>query len=273
MFEHKFTPLLGVIVCLVVFLASSCQPDNFDTIKPSEITKQDREELGDKIFVAINNAPDQYPVVPNIPPYDTTVYYFTQRLFDQVSNPIRNTGWTANRPWKVTILDKEEKDAFTIPGGYLFITKGMLLDLREEFELYYVLAFEASLIDNKYLFTRLINRYNTEVINDLSNGDMSGNPDVLELATVLSQLEMEAEDVLAADQNTADLICESSLFDRRGIISILQNTFDDSMEWLNKKNYLNRAGTINSLLDDEINDCGDFQSNGNYQRYILDILQ
>ncbi len=281
MFEHKMTPLIAALLCLFSLTFYSCQEDGFDPIKPSEITKQDREDLGDRIFVAIKNAPEEFPVIPNIPPYDTSVYYFVQRLYDQVSNPIRHDNraattnqWDKERSWKITVLDLEDKDAFTLPGGYLFITKGMLLHLKEEFELYYVLAFEATLIDEKYLLTRLINSYNTEVINDISNGVMEdGVPTALDLADVLSNLEMEAEDVLTMDQEVAELICKSSVFDRKGIISILQNTFDDSMLWLNKKNYLNRSGTINSLLDDELNECGDFQTNGNYQRYILDILE
>ena len=280
MFRRKSTQIFVLcfsLLCLTIF---SCQPDDFDPIKPSEITKKDRENLGDQIFLAINNAPDEFPILANIPPYDTTVYYLVQNLFDQVSNPFRKdqlsslNSWDENRPWKITVIDKEEKDAFALPGGYFFITKGLLLHLKEEFELYYVLAFETSLIDQKYLLTRLINIYNTEIINDISNSRIkTGAPSAINLARELALLEMEQEDIVEADRITAELICESSLFDRKGILSILQNTFDESMLWLNKKSYSNRAGSINSLVDDELLECGDFQTNGNYKRYILDILE
>jgi predicted Zn-dependent protease len=45
-------------------------------------------------------------------------------------------------PWSFGILDSNDINSFATPGGYIFITKGMLLSLRNEAELAAVLAHE-----------------------------------------------------------------------------------------------------------------------------------
>jgi predicted Zn-dependent protease len=45
-------------------------------------------------------------------------------------------------PWRFAVLDDNDINAFAAPGGYIFITKGLLLRLRNEDELAGVLAHE-----------------------------------------------------------------------------------------------------------------------------------
>jgi predicted Zn-dependent protease len=50
----------------------------------------------------------------------------------------------ADLPWRFSVLDSDSVNAFAAPGGYVFITRGLLLHMRSEAELAGVLAHEIS---------------------------------------------------------------------------------------------------------------------------------
>lgn len=45
-------------------------------------------------------------------------------------------------PWRFAVLNNDAVNAFAVPGGYIFVTRGLLLNLRNEDELAGVLAHE-----------------------------------------------------------------------------------------------------------------------------------
>lgn len=49
-----------------------------------------------------------------------------------------------NLPWRFAVVDSDDIDAFAVPGGYVFITRGLLLHLHNEAELAGVLGHEIS---------------------------------------------------------------------------------------------------------------------------------
>lgn len=53
-------------------------------------------------------------------------------------------------PWTFVVLDLEDANAFAAPGGYIVITKGLLLKLNSEAELAGVLGHEASHVVRKH---------------------------------------------------------------------------------------------------------------------------
>lgn len=55
-----------------------------------------------------------------------------------------------NLPWHFGVLDTESVNAFATPGGYVFITRGLLLQMRDEAELAGVLAHEISHVVEKH---------------------------------------------------------------------------------------------------------------------------
>ncbi|MEE9287862.1 MAG: M48 family metalloprotease, partial [Gammaproteobacteria bacterium] len=50
----------------------------------------------------------------------------------------------ADLPWRFGVLETNDVNAFAVPGGYVFISKGMFLRMRDEGELAGVLAHEIS---------------------------------------------------------------------------------------------------------------------------------
>ncbi len=55
-----------------------------------------------------------------------------------------------NLPWHFGVLDTESVNAFATPGGYVFITRGLLLQMRDEAELAGVLAHEIGHVVEKH---------------------------------------------------------------------------------------------------------------------------
>ena len=147
--------------------------------------------------------------------------------------------------------------------------------LKDEHELYYVLAFEAVLMDGKFLLNRLIPEHNTGKLENIARSiPVADGTDAHDLAMTLSNLDIDENDVLEVDNLVADLICNSSLFDRKGIVPILERLQnDDHFPWLDNRFY-DSTSRIDYILNviDEGENCGDFIKNGGYQRYVLDVL-
>ena len=278
------TNRLAFVLCLLVVIFQSSCRENFDPItKPSDFVKEKREDLGDIIQVAIAQHPDVFPVLPNIPPYDTTVYWYVQTLYNQVTNSLRldnlsneNDQWDFDRPWRVTVLDQAGKNAFSIPGGHFYITTGFLKAMETEHELYYVLGFEAMLMNDRTLLDRLISEHNTGKLSNI--GKRIPNEDgtnAFTLAQTLSDLVFDDSEVMHTDALVADQICESSVFNRFGVLSILDRLQNDAtFKWLETRYYdsATRRDYLQNVLNPE-GGCGNFIQNGGYERYVLDVLE
>ena len=271
-----------LVVILTISLFTSCQKSEIDPLKPSEFNKELREQLGDITRVAIAKDNNNFKILPNVPPYDTSVYWYVQNLYNQAINPLiidnqssESDRWNFDRLWRVTILDEEELNAYAIPGGHFYITTGFLKALETEHELYYVLAFEASLMNEKLLLNRLISEYNTTKLQEvIKQAPTDDGTDSRTIALSLKDLDFNEEDVLETDYITADLICQTSIFDRKGIIPILNRLESNpNFIWLENRYFDNasRKDFVENVIDP--NNCGSLKTNGGYQRYILDILQ
>ncbi len=268
-----------VLILLAFVLLYSCVPEYEEPIiPPSQFTKQQREALGDKVKIAIAFEDERFPVIPNIPPYDTTIYQFVQTLYDQATNNMRrdrrspqNNRWNPDRSWDITILSRPEKNIFVIPGGGLYLTSGLLRSLETEHELYYLLAFEASLMNERFLFYQIINRINTNALTKIADGSARrDDPGAQDIVDLIDNLEFDADQVRSLDQITLELICESSIMDPLGISRIAEQP-DDDWFWLDyRANYNGRAERLRQFTEEE--DCGDFKTNGNYARYVLSRL-
>ena len=73
-----------------------------------------------------------------------------QRYVQQVGMVLAARTERPNLPWHFAVLDDNEFNAFATPGGYIFITRGLLLSLRNEAELAGVLAHEIAHVLRKH---------------------------------------------------------------------------------------------------------------------------
>ncbi|GAB2876044.1 M48 family metalloprotease [Pseudoduganella ginsengisoli] len=73
-----------------------------------------------------------------------------QRYVNQVGQWVAAQGERSDLTWRFAVLDDAEANAFAAPGGYIFITRGLLYGLRNEAELAGVLAHEIAHVLRKH---------------------------------------------------------------------------------------------------------------------------
>jgi beta-barrel assembly-enhancing protease len=73
-----------------------------------------------------------------------------QRYVNRVGLWVALQGKRPGLPWRFAVLDNGNVNAFAAPGGYVFITRGLLDQLQTEAELAAVLAHEIAHIEKKH---------------------------------------------------------------------------------------------------------------------------
>lgn len=271
------------IAILLLTLVSACKKNIDSPIAPSEFTKTQRLELGKLLQSSIALDHDNFQILPNAPPFDTSLYWFTQTLYDQATNAMRldfqspeEDRW-GDESWPITVLVDDEPNAFILPGGYFYITTGLLKSLETEHELYYILALEATLMNENFLLDRLISEINSSALIDLINGNASpGASPTKSLAVSLSSLAFDPEEVYDVDLLVGPTICNTSSWSRRGIETIIEKLTNLEGWLLYRPSYPDRQEIISTLTIDSDKNCGFLEtnnpSNSGYQRYVLDVL-
>lgn len=116
----------------------------------------------------------------------------------------------------VTILDTPEVNAFALPGGYIYVTRGILALANDESELAAILAHELSHIILKHARARSDRQRTTEIVNKVINGVLGGNAET-------DQGAARARLSLAAFSQAQELAA-----DKEGIIIASHAGFDPS---------------------------------------------
>ena len=65
-----------------------------------------------------------------------------QRYIDQIGQELARNSHRPNLPWSFTIIDSPAINAFALPGGYIYLTRGLLAYLDDESELAGVIGHE-----------------------------------------------------------------------------------------------------------------------------------
>ncbi|MCT4657010.1 MAG: M48 family metalloprotease [Cohaesibacter sp.] len=79
-----------------------------------------------------------------------------------------------NRPYRVTILNSPTINAFALPGGYLYVTRGLLALANDKAELGAVLAHEMAHVTSRHALARAQARKNNEMVSRVIK-NMVGN--------------------------------------------------------------------------------------------------
>ncbi len=263
---------------LLVSIAGCKEP--IEPPSSESITKADREVLGKKLLGLIKNRPIEYPILANSGE-DTLAYQFVQTLYNQATAAIRldlnspiSNRWNQDKDWEIYILDKNDVvDAFSLPGGSLFITTGFLKSIKREYELFYLLSFEANLINEKYLLNRMVSEYNTVNLLNIIDGAVESNgiavSQVMKDATEFVFSESEVGNI---DAETVPSICNTSVYRGDGIAEIIAHSTENLNYWLQKRMDYGGRGDTAIRLAEEAGNCGSLRTTGAYQEFVLDIL-
>ena len=262
---------------LLAFLLQGCQGNLVEVPDDDVFTKEKREQLGKLLM---NDLLATHEFVPKIPPYDTSVYWYVQTLFSQATNIMQldrqspsDNRWKGG--WEIYIIDNDaEQHAFSLPGGNLFLTTGILKSFKKEYELYYLLTFEAMLMHKGHLLNLLKEEYNSLTLINLIEGRATASGiTITDLANDLPNLQFDKNTIKDTDHESVNSICNTSILEPTGILpALFEPALSDAKWFATRPSYTARPETIQGFADDNAGDCGGNLGNGNYQRYVLGVL-
>jgi predicted Zn-dependent protease len=155
----------------------------------------------------------------------------TQRYVNSVGTWVAMHGERHNLSWRFAVLDSPNINAFAAPGGYVFITRGLMEMLDDEDELAAVLAHEISHVNHKHHLKALDDTKGLDLASqvallagDVYNASHSGN---ISRRTIKNQT--VAKSLLAATQTlyVKGLSREDELdADRTGLVLMAKAGYD-----------------------------------------------
>ena len=144
-------------------------------------------------------------------------------------------------PWHFVVLNNPAANAFAAPGGYIFVTTGLLDQIHNEAELAGVLAHEIAHVEQRHHLNALAEKSSSGLLSDLlvlaheSSKDaeerdndstrFTGHYDQMVLDVYNRGL--DRDDELQADQHGAMMAARAG-YDHYGFASVLQNLQGDS---------------------------------------------
>ena len=129
--------------------------------------------------------------------------------------------------WRFGVLDTDSLNAFAAPGGYVFITRGLLLNMRNEAELAGVLAHEISHVLKRHHLNAIQKGAKTGLVADLASMAVSNSKygslgeKAIGAGTELYARGLDKEDEFEADRMGVVLAARAG-YDPYGLPAVLQ---------------------------------------------------
>jgi predicted Zn-dependent protease len=129
-------------------------------------------------------------------------------------------------PWRFGVLDTDGVNAFATPGGYIFITRGLLMHMRDEAELAGVLAHEISHVTARHALETMRKGAMAGLASDALSeyAKQKGEESISKLVSAGTEIYsrgLDKEDEFAADRMGA-VIAARSGYDPFALASVLQ---------------------------------------------------
>jgi predicted Zn-dependent protease len=131
-----------------------------------------------------------------------------------------------NLPWTFMVLDDGGYNAFAAPGGYIFVTKGLIDSLKDEAELAGVLAHEITHVLSKHHLQAMNKSARTGLLAKFAasqmaqNGNSALSSQLINLGRDLYSRGLDQGDELEADRNGVALATRAG-FDPYGLVAVL----------------------------------------------------
>ncbi len=272
MSNQKLCPLFNSILVglvVVVFFLVGCEKEgavirqNFD-----EFTIQEQINIGNTMKQQIESMQDVYPIMNKL-----TNKCAYDRL-DVIFSTLLNTSVVNNRKefdWSLYIIDNDQiKNAFTLPGGHIYIYSGLIKFLETESQLVAVLGNEIAYADDGYTLNTLKEEHGNLILGDLSLGNSVSN--LSDILIDLPYVQYDEDLVTKADSVSISLICPFQ-YDAHSLQDFLESAIDSNIEWVYSKkggDINNRIEKINSLTGNCGKDEGTFETR--YQNFLSDCF-
>ncbi|MCW5649366.1 MAG: M48 family metalloprotease [Ramlibacter sp.] len=150
-----------------------------------------------------------------------------QRYVNQLGRWISLQSSRPQLPWSFAVLDDPGFNAFAAPGGYVFVTKGLIDRVGNEAELAGILAHEISHVTGKHHLKAIGAKARagalTQVISSQLNNNLGGmvSAQLLALGRDLYSSGLDQGDEFEADRNGIALAARAG-FDPYGLVAVLQ---------------------------------------------------
>ena len=150
-----------------------------------------------------------------------------QRYINQLGRWISLQSPRPNLPWTFAILDDPGFNAFAAPGGYVFVTKGLMDRVSDEGELAGILAHEITHVTAKHHLIALNKAARagllTQAISAQFKNDLGGmvSGQLLALGRNIYTKGLDQDDELDADRTGVALAARAG-FDPYGLVAVLQ---------------------------------------------------
>lgn len=151
-----------------------------------------------------------------------------QRYVNSIGRWISMHSERPDLPWTFAVLDAPEVNAFAAPGGYVVVTKGMLLKMTSEAELAGVLAHEIAHVLRKHHLNAMQKASAMSAIRDgldVAITAKNGNPNVLKVLSVGTALYargLDKEDEFESDRMGVVLAARAG-YDPYGLPAVLHS--------------------------------------------------
>jgi beta-barrel assembly-enhancing protease len=150
-----------------------------------------------------------------------------QQYVNQVGRWLAMQTERPDLPWQFGVLDDNDVNAFAAPGGYVFITKGLLARMNSEAELAGVLAHEISHVLRKHHLQAIKKGARTELLAEFAGEvikEKGGNPALNKLVSAGTEVYTRGLD--KSDEFEADrmgvVIAARGGYDPYGLPVVLQ---------------------------------------------------
>lgn len=150
-----------------------------------------------------------------------------QRYVNQLGRWISLQSSRPQLPWTFAVLDDPGFNAFAAPGGYVFVTKGLLDRVADEAELAGILAHEITHVTAKHHLQAIAKTARagllTRVIGSQVKGELAGavSAQFLSLGRDLYSRGLDQTDEFDADRSGVALAARAG-FDPYGLVAVLQ---------------------------------------------------
>jgi len=213
--------------------------------------------------------PEKFPLL-QVNDFNKPAFDLIQSLYDQATNVMRldnkssdSNRWQIDRKWRVRIINANEQIAFVIPGGDLYISRGLLKELKSESELYYVLATEATIMNERYLLREMISAYSTRTLSAIALNQNISDSRIKNMASELPRISFGIELMELLNYQVLELICDSSIYCPNKAAQLI-NQLSKTDQWLSTR-------PINISNHSSIK-CGNIDTKGLYQTEVLDRI-
>lgn len=150
-----------------------------------------------------------------------------QRYVNQVGRWVSLHSSRPDLPWTFAVLDDPGFNAFAAPGGYVFVTRGLVESVANEGELAGILAHEVAHVTGKHHLKALRKNARAGLLATLIGtqvrGDAAGmlSGQLLSLGRDMYARGLDQDDELDADRTGVALAARAG-FDPYGLVSVLQ---------------------------------------------------